>query len=193
MKRSWSSETNSSSYKQLNHRAVATSLISGSVLEVYLLPPHVFLFIMATYDTAIASQAEKAKALLQKYIDAKEVVVVKKRNCERTQSQNNYLYYILSFFADETGYSKDEVKMYFFKRRCNPDIFYRTKINKRGTEISYLRSTKELTKEEMSLAISRFRNWSAMPPVGIYIPSPDDKDFTRYCETRLQNDEEYNV
>ena len=142
-------------------------------------------------DTNDATQVSRAEALLKKYIENKELIEIKKINCNRTPSQNKYLHYVLSFFADETGYSRDEVKVNFFKRTCNCDIFVRTKINKRGFQVQYLRSTAELTKEEMSLAISRFRNWSSMPPVGIYIPSPEDKDFTRYCESRLRSLNEY--
>lgn len=146
---------------------------------------------MAVFDTKIEGCVSQARNFLERYISKGEVVEIRKKDCERTPSQNRYLHYILSFFADETGYSLDEVKVTFFKRTCNCDIFVRSHTNKRGKDVEYLRSTSELTKEEMSLAISRFRNWSSMPPVGIYIPSPEDKDFVRYCESRLNDIHQY--
>lgn len=145
------------------------------------------------FDTSISGNGDSAIALLQKYIGQHEVVEVKKVNCNRTISQNNYLHLILSFFSDETGYSLDDVKVNFFKRTCNADIFVRARQNKRGQEVTFLRSTSDLSKEEMSLAISRFRNWSASPPVSIYIPSPEDKDFVKYCKVNLNNREFDNI
>ena len=141
------------------------------------------------YDTRIEGEADKARQLLERYIAKGEVVTVKKKDCNRTLSQNNYLYYILSFFSDETGYSIDEVKVLFFKRQCNADIFTRVRTNKRGETVQYLRSSSELTKDEMSLAITRFRHWAASQPICLYIPSPEDKDFVRYCETKINNEQ----
>jgi hypothetical protein len=103
----------------------------------------------------------------------------------KTRPQNNYLHLILGKFALETGYTTDEVKYRFFKKEVNPLIFVRTKVNPRGKEITYVRSTGELSKEEMSEAIDRFLNWSAAN--GIPLPSADDYRLLQYIESELRN------
>ena len=79
----------------------------------------------------------------------------------------------MTAFAIETGYSVECVKQNFFKMKCNENIFVQSVDGILGTEIS-LRSSADLTKEEMTTAIERFRNWSAKN--GYYLPEPDETE-----------------
>ena len=124
------------------------------------------------------------------FIDKRYVVTLSRKMPQRTLKQNNYLYLILSYFSAESGYSVDEVKVDFFKKHCNPDLFYREKVNKKGVTIKYLRSSSELDVNEMTLAINRFRNWSSAE-ASIYLPSPEDHEYITHCEKEIEKNREY--
>ena len=79
----------------------------------------------------------------------------------RTSSQNNYLHKILTYFANELGESMEYVKETYFKRMCNADLFVYTQTDKvTGEEVGRLRSTREISREDMTTAIERFRKFA---------------------------------
>lgn len=95
---------------------------------------------------------------------------------KRTYKQNNYLHTILAYFALECGMDKASVKQQLYKILCNKDLYVRREFNEKlNMEIVVIRSSKELTTEEMSLSIDRFRKWSAEQ--GIYLPTPDEQNY----------------
>ena len=118
------------------------------------------------------------------------VVEVKKRHRQRSLSQNSYLHLILSYYASEFGYSLEEVKMDVFKRICNSDIFIRERENRRGSVVRFIRSTASLDTAEMTIAIKRCRNYSAMQ-AGLYIPSPDEHNAIAEAERQIARYMEY--
>ena len=113
------------------------------------------------------------------------MVELKKKSPKRSLAQNAYLHLILGYFGSIYGASMDEVKVDFFKRECNRDIFEREGVNKKGNVVKYLRSSAELSSAEMTTAIERFRNWSASVPK-IYLPSPNEEQFLAYCEQEIE-------
>ena len=131
---------------------------------------------------------DKVKSFLD--MEKAPVIEIKKRSPQRTLAQNAYLHVLLGYFASQTGYSIDEVKHDFFKKECNPDIFYRERVNVKGNTVKYLRSSAELETGEMSLAITRFRNW-AVAKAGIYLPSANETSFLTYCEQEMERFKEY--
>lgn len=118
------------------------------------------------------------------------VIEIKRRLPKRSERQNNYLFLILGFFAAQTGYSVEEVKQDYFKKLCNPDIFYRERVNAKGETVRYLRSSADLDTGEMTLAVERFRNWSAAK-ANIYLPSPNEESFLLYCEKEVERYKEF--
>ena len=121
----------------------------------------------------------------------KRVVVTLTEKQQRTLHQNNYLHLILGFFACETGNTIEYVKREYFKRYCNKDLFvYVKKDVFLKTDIQELRSTRDLSKEEMSIAIDRFRNWAAAEG-GIHLPSPDEREFLKAIEIELSKHQNY--
>lgn len=118
------------------------------------------------------------------------VVEIKKRHRSRSLAQNAYLHCCLSYFASEFGYTLEEVKYEYFKKKCNPDIFLSRRKNLRGTEITYIRSTSSLDTAELTTAIERFRNWSASE-AGLYIPGPDEHDALLEVEKQIARYAEY--
>lgn len=73
----------------------------------------------------------------------------------------------------------------------NPDIFEFEYANKKTglIRIDY-RSTANLTKEELTLAINRFRDYSSKE-AKIYLPEPRDLIFLREIEIQIENNKQY--
>lgn len=127
------------------------------------------------YDLTDPHDIERFSSRANRLIDKNKTVELKEITA-RSLRQNNYLHLILTAFAIETGYSVECVKQNFFKMKCNEDIFLRTSSGSLGTEYT-LRSTADLSKEEMTSAIDRFRNWSASE--GYYLPAPNEQEILK--------------
>lgn len=119
------------------------------------------------------------------FLDKSDVVEMKRKTTQRSLSQNSYLHVLLGFFASEFGYTKEEVKYRFFKLHCNRDIFERQRVNRRGQTVTYIRSSKELDKAEMSTAIERFRNYSSAE-CGFYLPEPDEGNIILFAQQQIE-------
>lgn len=115
------------------------------------------------------------------------VEVTEKRR--RTLSQNAYLHIAISAFAIEVGESAEYVKQEVFKRICNPDLFLITKENPILGTIEVLRSSRDLTTHEMSVAIDRYRKWCAEQ--GVYIPEANEEENLASLEAELSKYERY--
>ena len=121
----------------------------------------------------------------------KRVIVTLTEKQQRTLNQNNYLHLILGYFASETGNTIEYVKREYFKRYCNKDLFvYVKKDVLLKIDIEELRSSKDLSKEEMSVAIDRFRNWAAAEG-GIHLPSSDEREFLNAIEIEMAKHQNY--
>lgn len=102
---------------------------------------------------------------------------------QRTKLQNNYLHLILGVVAMETGNTIEYTKQEYFKRLVNGPIFVQEKEDRFLGKVTILRSSTDLTKEEMSTAIDRFQRWAAEN--GIYIPDPADEARLRDIEIEM--------
>lgn len=142
------------------------------------------------FDLKNEYQIPKFKEYVNKLFSDRAVVEVKKKHPSRTLSQNSYLHLLLGYFASEYGCSLDEVKIDFYKRECNKVLFERKTINKRGVEVTYLRSSAELTTSEMTLSIERFRNWSSSVS-GIYLPAPDENQMLIYIQQEIDRNKKF--
>lgn len=137
------------------------------------------------YDLNNPYEIEEFKKCTSKLLEKKAIVEIKKKQPNRTIKQNSYLHLILSYFACEIGYSLEEVKLDYFKKVCNRDLFERKKVNNKGAEITYMRSSSELDTMEMTTAIERFRNYSAAQ-AGLYLPSPNENQFLAHIEKEIE-------
>lgn len=132
----------------------------------------------------------KFKEYANKLYKEGAAVELKKKHPLRSIPQNSYLHLLLGYFGAEYGCSLDEAKIDYFKRTCNKDLFERTNINKLGKEVTYLRSSSELTTAEMSSAIDRFRNWSAAV-AGIYLPAAGEQQFLLHAMQEVEKNKEF--
>lgn len=98
----------------------------------------------------------------------------------RTPQQNRYLHLLLGYVAMHYGCTITEAKENFYKRAANKALF--------EMQDGELRSTKELTRDEMSESIDRFRIWAAKH-VGIYLPTENEKSLLSAVKKEvLRND-----
>lgn len=122
--------------------------------------------------------AARANALLQK-----GSVVELKEKTLRSRNQNSYLHLIIGVVAMEVGVTIDYAKREYFKKLVNRDLFIRKEHDRFSGEIEVIRSSAELTIEEMRIAVDRFQRWSAEN--GFYLPSPEDADRLRDIEIEM--------
>ena len=88
---------------------------------------------------------------------------------KRTYNQNAYLHVLIRLMALNTGVKESYAKNVYFKQLSNPDMFIEENEDPiTGNKIMSLRSSAELTIEEMSLAINNFRHWAE--DNGYYLP-----------------------
>ena len=107
----------------------------------------------------------------------------------RTRGQNNYLHLLIGVVAMYTGNTLEDTKRWYFKDLCNPDIFHRQHFDKLGNCIDSIRSTADLSKEEMSTAIDRFKRWGSQN--GIYMPNPGDESLLREIAIEMGRNKAY--
>ena len=128
--------------------------------------------------------AARANALLQKG----SVVELTERTL-RSRNQNSYLHLIIGAVAMDVGVTLEYAKREYFKKLVNRDLFIRKAQDRFSGEIEVIRSSADLTIEEMSIAIDRFKRWGAEN--GFYLPSPEDKDMLKYIEIEMGRMRQY--
>ena len=131
------------------------------------------------YDLKKPEHVESFVEKVNRVMSEEAIVELTKKN-QRTPKQNKYLHLLLQWFAMETGYTPAYVKRFFFKITANPDLFIYEIEGPLGKGKD-IRSSADLSTEEMTEAIERFRNWSAAT-ANIHLPAPEDQAFLAYIE-----------
>ena len=134
------------------------------------------------YDLSSEFQRKAFLARVDNLME-KGAVVEMTEKAFRSPNQNRYLHLLIGIVAIETGNTLEDAKKWYFKETCNPDLFHVQHRDKMGNCIDHIRSTAELTKEEMSTAIDRFKRWGAEN--GIYMPNPDDASLLKAIEIEM--------
>lgn len=142
------------------------------------------------YDLNNPYDADKFRKRVAELLHRGGGVELRRIHQQRTMAQNRYLHLILGYFASEFGLSMDEVKIDYFKRTVNADIFKAKRVNRKGRQVGYLRSTAELDTGEMTTAIERFRNWSASV-AGLYLPSANEQEALLWVQKQIESDKDY--
>ena len=134
------------------------------------------------YDLSSDFQRKSFLARIDNLIE-KGAVVELTEKAFRSPNQNRYLHLLIGVVAIETGNTLEDAKKWYFKETCNSDLFHVQHRDKMGNYIDHIRSTAELTKEEMSMAIDRFKRWGAEN--GIYMPNPEDIHLLKQIEIEM--------
>lgn len=145
---------------------------------------------MALYNLKNPYDVKKFKEKCEEMISKKSYVELKNKLTQRTMAQNSYLHVLLGYFGSEFGMTLEQVKYDIFKKICNKDIFVRKRKCKRGFEVTYIRSTTELDKGEMTTAIERFRNYSSAE-CGLYLPTPHENEMLFYAQQQMDAMKDY--
>lgn len=113
----------------------------------------------------------------------RESVVELTEKVIRTTQQNAYLHLLIGVVALDTGTTLAYCKEVYFKRLVNAPTFVRKVTDAYAGEVETLRSSADLSKEEMSLAIDRFKRWGNEN--GIFMPEPGDEQRLREIEIEM--------
>lgn len=141
------------------------------------------------YDLSKPLDREKFKLRVNHlFAQGKQVELVEKT--KRSLSQNAYLHCILGILAIDQGETIEYVKENYYKRLVNPDLFILHKEDRILGRVEMLRSSKDLTKEEMSSSIEKLRNW-ASKELGCYLPSADEESLLKEAEMEIQRYRSY--
>ena len=144
---------------------------------------------MAKYELHKPIDLEKFERYCKQLIKAGRFVELKTLE-QRSSNQNRYLHLLLGWFSASFGYSMAHTKLRFFKKICNKEIFFVETVNKKNGDIyTDIRSTADLTTLEMTLAIDRFRDYSAKN--GLYLPQPNEVQYLREIEKELDLVKQY--
>lgn len=125
--------------------------------------------------------AARANKMLKNRCKAAEL----KDSATRSLKQNAYLHVIIRILAADIGVTEEYAKEVYFKAYANSQLFERKIVDPITKEQkTILRSTSELTVDEMATAIDKFRRWSEEQ--GYYLPEAhmsDDGTMTFASDT----------
>lgn len=133
-------------------------------------------------DLKNALDLQRFKAKVDKCLRDLPVVEFTEK-IQRTSSQNRYLHLLIGMVAMDVGVTLEYAKQEYFKRLVNRDIFAIEVDDKFFGKVERLRSSAELNKEQMSMAIDRFRQWGREQ--GMCMPEPQDESLLRDIEIEM--------
>ena len=140
------------------------------------------------YD--LASDLDRQRATKRwEYLLQRNAVVDLTEHVQRTNSQNAYLHVLLGLLAMEFGERIDYVKQNYYKELVNPALFVVRKDDRFLGQRVELRSSRDLTKEEMTESINRLKVWAAEQ--GIFLPDADEKAFIARIEAEMKRNAKY--
>lgn len=135
---------------------------------------------MAKYDLTKALRKQQFIKRVKSLLDRARFVELTDLT-NRTVNQNSYLHLCFKAYSMYTGFTMNYTKQYIFKVLVNPAIFVKDTYNKE-TKAHYeeIRSTADLSKEEMSTAIENFKDHCAQ--IDFRLPEIDDLMYQREIE-----------
>ena len=135
-----------------------------------------------TYDLSNDLHRKQFLARSSNLLD-KGAVVELRELTGRSGGQNRYLHLVIGAVAMDMGVTLEYCKREYYKRMVNPDIFVLIRDDKFLGKVEVVRSSADLTTEEMSTSITRFKNWAANQ--GVYIPDPEDAERLKDIEMEM--------
>lgn len=106
------------------------------------------------YDLALEKDAKEAREYMAALFLRNCMVEIKKISPRRSIAQNAYLHLIIAYFGVHFGWTLEEAKIEY--KRINQDIYAYER-----NEKWFMKSSKDLTVEEMAKSIDKFRQVSA--------------------------------
>lgn len=140
------------------------------------------------YDLGSPLQKVQARRRLEA-LEKKGAVIEITEKSFRTTRQNSYLHTIIGIVAMETGVTLEYAKQNYFKALVNPDLFVVEQTDRFAGKVRTLRSSADLTKEEMTMAIDRFKRWAYEQ--GIAIPEQGDDELLKEAMIEMGRNRAY--
>lgn len=137
------------------------------------------------YNTSQPLDKENFLARAQFLADRGDMVELRTKR-QRSLKQSAYLHCLFAYFGSQYGEDAEYVKVEYFKKLVNKEYFViGTSVdNFTGRQKYKLRSTADLTTEEMSVCIDRFRDWSVREAC-IYLPTADEGALLAQCDVEI--------
>ncbi|MBF7090489.1 hypothetical protein IUY40_02875 [Flavobacterium sp. ALJ2] len=143
------------------------------------------------YNPEKPIDVQRAVEKFKYFVKHNKVFELSAKKVPKTYPQLKYAHLIMSWFALEYGEQLEYIKLEYFKKLVNPSIFQYEFVNRITGEVRIeYKSLANLTKDELTLAIDRFRDYSSKE-AGIYLPEPKDLAIIREIEIQLKNNEQY--
>jgi hypothetical protein len=143
------------------------------------------------YNPEKEIDVQRAVEKFKYFVKHNKVFELSAKKVPKTYPQLKYAHLIMGWFAWEYGETLEYIKLEYFKKLVNPQIFEYEFINRKTAEVRIeYKSLSNISKEEMTLAIDRFRDYSSKE-AGIYLPEPNDLVLMREIEIQLKNNEQY--
>ncbi len=127
-------------------------------------------------------QAHKAKERLEVLTASGERIELVKISPKRSLNQNNYLHILLTAFGAHFGYTLSEAKLIY--KELNRDIYFYEKKKR-----IFVKSSRDLTKEEMAKSIDKFMQQSAR--AGYTLPPADNPEWLQQVENEAEQHQYY--
>ena len=141
------------------------------------------------YDLNKPLDRDRFSTRVQHLMDRAAIVEMTEK-AYRTGNQNRYLHALIGAVALELGETLDYVKRVYYKMTANYSLFVMMKDDRvLKQSVTVLRSSADLTKEEMNASITRFKIWAAKE--GIYLPEPEDAERLKEIEYLITKNEKY--
>jgi len=143
------------------------------------------------YNPENRMDVQSAIEKLKYFVAKNKVFELKAKQVPKTYPQLKYAHLIMGWFAWQYGETTEYIKLEYFKKLVNPEIFEYEFTNRKTGEIRIeYKSLADVSKEEMTLAINRFRDYSSKE-AGIYLPEPNDLVMMRHVELEIENNKQY--
>ena len=132
-------------------------------------------------------EIDKAQAIqnFNKLIDGSKPFRIEVKQFKRTLNQNDFWHLCIDYAATQMQVTKRYMSDEIFKRYYNKDIFEVVKTMRSGKQYKDLKSSKELTVEEMAIALTRVIN-GLREDAEIVLPDPDQRKYQMECEIEVE-------
>lgn len=138
------------------------------------------------YDLRNPLDGERFKKRIQRLLDRGDATVeLTEKKPQRSRAQNSYLHLLLGELALQTGNTIEWVKVEYYKKSCNRDLFVTRRADKMLGSAEVLRSSADLTTDEMTLSIERLKKWAAEGDIDL--PDAEDRSWLDYIEKEINN------
>lgn len=141
-----------------------------------------------TYD--LSNELDRSRAALRMVrLSEKGALIELTEKAIRSPNQNKYAHLLMGVVAMEVGERLEYVKEVYFKKLVNSDIFCIRKQDAFVGEVVTIRSLTDLSQEEISLAIDRFKRWGTEQ--GWHMPDPEDESIIRALEIEIERHRQF--